>query len=67
VVNAVARRSYERSRSLHEKLGMAPDPADLSPRDIQIECPKSTSAFLQELTEKICKSQGIELSALAGD
>jgi len=65
VVNAVARRSYERSRSLYEKLGMAHDPADLSPREIQIDCSKSTSAHLQELTEKICKSQEIPISELS--
>lgn len=65
IVNAVARRSYERSRSLYEKLGMTPDPADAAPRDIQIDCSQSSSSYLTKTTERLCESQGIDLAELS--
>ena len=64
IVNAVARRSYERSRSAYKQLGMSPDPADLSPKDIQTNCPSSKSKYLSKRTKQLCQSQGIELSEI---
>jgi hypothetical protein len=66
IVNAIARRSYERSRSLYDELGLSPDPADLSPREIDIDCQQSSSSYLEETTKRLCESQKIQLSEVSG-
>lgn len=58
----VAARSYERSRSLYKELGMSVDPADMSPREIDINTKKqATGKYLQSLLDRLSESRGIEL------
>ncbi len=64
VVNAVARRSFERSRDLYQKLGMSADSADLAPKNININCKRSNSKYLNQRVKQLCQSQEIDLSEL---
>ena len=66
IAAAVALRSYERSRSLYTKLGEKPDPADFSPRNIDVNCKSSKSKYLTQRTQQLCKSQGIPISDVTG-
>ncbi len=66
IINAVALRSYERSRSLYQKLGLSPDPGDFSPKEIDIDCKRSNSQYLLTTTERLCKSQNIDIATLGG-
>ena len=65
VVNAIAKRSFDRSRSLYSKLGLSPDPRDLSPEKIDINCRSTKSSNLQKTVERLCESQQIELAEVS--
>jgi hypothetical protein len=64
IVNAIALRSYERSRTLYEKLGIIPDSADFSPKEIDVNCSSSKSSYLQKRTQQLCRSQKIDMNEL---
>lgn len=65
IVNAIARRSYERSRDLYQDLGLSVDPADLSPKDIDINCKSAKGPYLMKTTERLCESQGFPLDSVS--
>jgi len=65
VVNAVAKRSFDRSRSLYSKMGLSADPRDLSPEKIDINCRSTKSSNLQKTVERLCESQGILLTEVS--
>ncbi len=64
IINAVAKRSFDRSRSLYGELGLSPDPDDLSPSKIDINCRSTRLSNLQKTVERLCESQKIEMSKL---
>ena len=64
IVNAIALRSYERSRSLYEDLGIEPFQGDYSPKDIDVNCSSSKGSYLQKRTQQLCRSQEIEMSEI---
>ena len=66
IVNAIAKRSFDRSRSLYSELGLTPDTDDLSPVRIDINCRSTKLSNLQKTVERLCESQQIEMSKLAG-
>ncbi|MGE4618539.1 MAG: hypothetical protein AAEJ04_01880 [Planctomycetota bacterium] len=66
IVNAVAKRTYDRSRSLYQELGLSADPRDLSPVRIDVNCRSTKLSNLQKTVERLCESQGIDMSKLAG-
>lgn len=58
----VAARTYERSRSLYEELGLSVDPADMSPRDLDINTKKqATGKYLNGLLERLAEARKIAL------
>ena len=65
IVNAVAKRSYDRSVSLYKDLGMNPEMADLSPKDIDINCRSTKLSNLQKTVERLFESQQIDMSELS--
>ena len=65
IVNAVAKRSYDRSVSLYKDLGMNPEMADLSPKDIDITCRSTKLSNLQKTVERLFESQQIDMSELS--
>ncbi len=65
IVNAVAKRTYDRSRSLYEELGLSPDPADLSPVKIDVNCRSTRLSNLQKTVERLCESQQIDMAKLS--
>ncbi len=65
IVNAIAKRSFDRSRSLYSELGLTPDTDDLSPVRIDINCRSTKLSNLQKTVERLCESQQIEMSKLA--
>ncbi|MEE2857250.1 MAG: hypothetical protein VX949_07625 [Planctomycetota bacterium] len=65
IINAVAKRSFDRSRSLYGELGLSPDSADLSPAKIDINCRSTRLSNLQKTVERLCESQKIEMSKLS--
>ena len=65
IVNAVAKRTYDRSRSMYQELGISPDPADLSPVKIDVNCRSTKLSNLQKTVERLCESQGIDMAKLS--
>ncbi len=65
IVNAVAKRSYDRSISLYRELGHNPDVADLSPKDIDVTCRSTKLSNLQKTVERLFESQQIDMSELS--
>ena len=65
VVNAIAKRSFDRSRSLYSKMGLSPDPRDLSPEKIDINCRSTKGSNLQKTVERLCESQQIQLAEVS--
>jgi hypothetical protein len=66
IVNAVAKRSYDRSISLYRELGLNPDVADMSPKDIDVNCRSTKLSSLQKTVERLFESQQIDMSQLSG-
>lgn len=66
IVNAVAKRTYDRSRSLYQELGLKADPADLSPVRIEVNCRSTRLSNLQKTVERLCESQKIDMAKLSG-
>lgn len=66
IVNSVAKRSYDRSRSLYTELGLKPDPDDLSPVRIDINCRSTKLSNLRKTVERLCESQKIDMAKLSG-
>ena len=65
IVNAVAKRSYDRSISLYRELGLNPDVADMSPKDIDVNCRSTKLSNLQKTVERLFESQQIDMSQLS--
>ncbi|MDE0961164.1 MAG: hypothetical protein OSB09_10315 [Planctomycetota bacterium] len=65
IINAIAKRSFDRSRSLYGELGLSADPDDLSPMKIDINCRSTKLSSLQKTVERLCESQDIPMSDLA--
>ena len=65
IINAIAKRSYDRSRSLYGELGLSADSSDLSPVKIDINCRSTKLSSLQKTVERLCESQKIEMSKLS--
>ena len=65
IVNAVAKRSYDRSVSLYRELGLNPDVSDLSPKDINGTCRSTKLSSLQKTVERLFESQQIDMSELS--
>ncbi len=57
---AVAKRTYERSRSMYESLGLSPDPADSAPKNIDANSRKFESKHMRLTIERIQESQEIK-------
>ena len=66
IVNAVAKRSYDRSISLYQELGLNPNVADMSPKDIDVNCRSTKLSSLQKTVERLFESQQIDMSELSG-
>ena len=58
-------QSYDRSVSLYKDLGMNPEMADLSPKDIDITCRSTKLSNLQKTVERLFESQQIDMSELS--
>ena len=65
IVNAVAKRTYDRSRSLYQEMGLNPDPDDLSPVRIDVNCRSTKLSNLQKTVERLCESQKIDVTKLS--
>lgn len=66
IVNAVAKRSYDRSISLYRELDLNPEVADMSPKDIDVNCRSTNLSSLQKTVERLFESQQIDMSELSG-
>ncbi|MEM7235512.1 MAG: hypothetical protein AAF517_25290 [Planctomycetota bacterium] len=56
----IAKRSYERSRSVYEQLGLSPDPSDSAPKNIDANARKTRARDIRLLIDRLSESQGIE-------
>ena len=65
IVNAVAKRSYDRSISMYREMGLNPDVADMSPKDIDVNCRSTKLSSLQKTVERLFESQQIDMSQLS--
>ncbi|MFN0058863.1 MAG: hypothetical protein ACKVX7_10445 [Planctomycetota bacterium] len=58
---AVARRSYQKSLDLYRSLGVAEDPRDQAPKDVDAVSKRFRDEDLKKLVDLLCESQQITL------
>ena len=61
ISTCVAKRSFERSKSLYKELGLSPDAKDFSPEGLDVNSRSAKASYLKKRVEQLCESEEISL------